>query len=260
MVIRLIGIIISVVIAFLEPAIAQAQLVYTGRVLSDRVAVRAGQHVNFETLLVVNKGDELVVTGSSYGWLKVKLPAAVKTYVKAEHVMVLAPDLGEVKPEKLNVRSAPTTDATVLGKVVRGQKLSILENKGEWLVVRPVDELTGWVKEGLVEPTKKPVPARLYAEPVAFKPAVTVAPARAEENLLRKIDGNKVEAVGVLEKGTDPVLYYRIVRGGKTVCVIDGPASLVEAFVGAEVRMTGTTKPGSVGIPVVKLSRIQFNI
>jgi SH3-like domain-containing protein len=258
MVMRRVAVIISFVLILLEPAFVQAQMVYTGRAVSDRVAVRAGQHVNFETLAVLNKGEEVVVTGVSYGWLKVKLPASVKVYVKAEHVLLLAPDVGEVRPEKLNIRSKPTTDATVLGKVAAGKKLSILENKGDWLVIRPVDELTGWVKEGLVEKAGKPAPTRLYPEPVAA--ARSAASAVVPENLLRKIDGNKVEAVGVLEKNADPV-YYRVVRGGKTVCVVDGPALLIDAFIGAEVRLTGMQKTGaSDGIPVVKLSKIQFNI
>jgi len=57
-----------------------------GRVTTDRVYVRSGQNVNFETVATVNTNDTLIVLAESYGWLKVKLPPQAKAFIKAEYV------------------------------------------------------------------------------------------------------------------------------------------------------------------------------
>jgi hypothetical protein len=50
-----------------------------------------------------------------------------------------------VTARSLNVRSAPGTDAAVVGKARRGDRLEVIGERGEWLEVRAAASLAGWV-------------------------------------------------------------------------------------------------------------------
>jgi tetratricopeptide (TPR) repeat protein len=48
-------------------------------------------------------------------------------------------------------RFAPLADATVHFKLVEGTKISVRENRGQWLLVERADKQQGWVKKEVVE-------------------------------------------------------------------------------------------------------------
>ncbi len=231
---KIISLILLCVVSFIEPAFAQAQFPYTGRVTADRVFVRAGQHVNYETVAIVNKGDELVVLVKVYAWLKVKLPATAAVFIKTEHVVFESADIGQIKVDKLNVRAAPNTEASIVGKLDQGARFYIRENKGEWLSIKPTDGMIGWVKEELLERAKKEVPARLYAEPL--KTSVKPLPAMTPGFMKDTSDG-RVEITGTLLKQSD---QFTLKGSGEIdVVVIQGPVAMLNGFVNKRVKVTG---------------------
>jgi TonB family protein len=50
-----------------------------------------------------------------------------------------------VTARSLNVRSAPGTDAAIVGRARRGDRLEVVGERGEWLEVRGAASLAGWV-------------------------------------------------------------------------------------------------------------------
>ena len=50
-----------------------------------------------------------------------------------------------VTARTLNVRSAPGTDAAIVGRVRRGDRLEVVSEQGEWLEIRTGAALAGWV-------------------------------------------------------------------------------------------------------------------
>lgn len=50
-----------------------------------------------------------------------------------------------VTARSLNVRSSPGTDAAVVGRARRGDRLEVIGESGEWLEVRAAASLAGWV-------------------------------------------------------------------------------------------------------------------
>jgi SH3-like domain-containing protein len=254
---KIISLILLCVVSFIEPAFAQAQFPYTGRVTADRVFVRAGQHVNYETIAIVNKGDELVVLAKVYAWLKVKLPATATVFLKAEHVAFEGVDVGQIKVDKLNVRAAPNTEAAIIGKLDQGKRFYIRENKGEWLSIKPTDEMIGWVKEELLERTKKEVPARLYAEP--FKTAVKPLPVMTPGFIKETSDG-RVEITGTLLKQND---QFTVKGSGEIdVVVVQGPVAMLNGFVNKRVKVTGknASTPPSDNMKHIDLLKINLSL
>ena len=57
-----------------------------------------------------------------------------------------------VTASRLNVRESPSTDAGILGSVVRGDILARLDEQPGWLKVRTAAGLIGWVSRAHVEP------------------------------------------------------------------------------------------------------------
>ncbi len=272
MLLRSLGIILLSLTALIEPAFAQARLPFVGRVTTDRVYIRAGQNVNFETVATVKTNDTLIVLEDSYGWLKVKLPADAKAYIKAEYVDQLTPEVGSVKADRVNIRCAASTTATVIGKLVRGNRFYIKAKEGDWLAIKPLDQFTGWVKKEFVEPKRgAAVPAVLYPEPLAATAVVppvppappaaaAVPPAPEKPFLLKKLSNGQVEAAGILKKEDS---LYRIYRDKNVVCIVEGPAAALDSFVNHAVKVRGKLKeagaqPGAD--PVVSLAKISFSL
>lgn len=237
-------------------ALAETKFPFLARVKSDRLYVRAGQNVNFASVAVVNKGETLVVLGQSYGWFRVKVPPQTKAYIKAEYAVMITPEIGEVTGDIVNVRCAGNTDAGILGKLERGAKFYLRAKEGDWLAIKPVDQLSAWVKEEFLEPVKgAALPARLY--PVEL-PAPKPAPAAPEwSKFLKKLPGDKVETAGILKK--DDQGKYRIVKDTTVVCIIEGPEAVLKGFVGSLVEVQGKVAPDSgTDVPVVKLLKINL--
>lgn len=229
-----------------------------GRVKSDRVYVRAGQNVNFEVTGTVNKGDTLVLLSKSFGWYKVKLPPQAKAYVKAEYTQSIGQDAAEITGDRVNVRSGPNANATVIGKLEKGNRFYVRSKDGDWLLIKPLDAFTGWVKEEFVDvQAGLAVPAKLYSAPPSGEKMTASAPVVPLRPLLiKKLEDNRVEAQGMLKKEGN---LYRIYKDGTAACVLKAPAEILEGFVGSVVKVTGTLDAGDPAVePVVSVKKINF--
>jgi uncharacterized protein YgiM (DUF1202 family) len=271
MLLRFLGIFLTLMITLIEPVFAQAQSSFVGRVISDRVYVRSGQNVNFETVATTNKNDTLIVLAKSYGWLKVKLPAQAKGFIKAEYVELLSPEVGTVKADRVNVRCAPNTVASIIGKLERGNRFYIWGKEGDWVSIKPLDQFVGWVKEEFVEPKRgAAVPAVLYPEPPAFEkvpPVVEKTPTAVEKTSpaavvpvwstwLKKLANGQVETSGLLKKEGG---RYLVLKNNETICSLQGPADVLDRFVGSQVKVRGAVVVGvNAQEPVVSISKINF--
>ncbi|MBF0388157.1 MAG: SH3 domain-containing protein [Candidatus Omnitrophica bacterium] len=249
-----------------EPAFAQARFPYTAEAVSDRVNVRAGQNNNFESVAVLSKGTLVTVLDKKFKWYKVALPAGAKAYVKGGYVKLLTPEIGEVLVDRLNVRSAPNTEATTVGQLKQGQKFFVQKVDGEWVWIKPATGVYGWVNEALLS-FKSDVPrAEAVPEPDVAA-AVKAAEVRAGEArlaqktaLLKKLDDGLVECAGQLRKTEGGSAGYKIYREETPVCFVDGPQAVLEGFTGRVVRVQGRIKnvPADADVAVVSLLKISL--
>ncbi len=249
------------------PAFAAEQFPFTGETTSDHVNVRAGLSNNYEVLAVVGKGERLAVLGKKYSWYKVRLPDGAKAYVKAEYVLLINPSVGEVLADRINVRAAPNTSATVLGQITKGKKFSVKESlPGGWIWIRPVDEAAGWVHESLLVFKGKQVPA-LPTPEISSVPAPVmkkIEPVKLVEKplLVKTLANGEFECSGQLLKVEGGPAAYKVVRENATVCLVDGPASVIDRFMNNNIvvqgKLKGERKPQED--PVVAVSKIKLAI
>jgi uncharacterized protein YgiM (DUF1202 family) len=249
------------------PVFAIPKFPYTAEAISDRVNIRAGENNNFEIMATLNKGDYVIVTGKNFAWFKVRLPDGSKAFIKSEYTRLITPEVGEVTADRVNVRAAPNTNATILGQVTKGKQLFVKETRPDgWIWIRPVDEISGWVHESLIAfktnqilPTVKESVVEVPKKMVETK-AVEIKPV-VKPVFIKQIANGQVECSGKFIKveGTPPV--YKIVREGVVACLVEGPTDVLSRFENMNVVVQGNPQPDkkSSEAPVVAVTKIKLS-
>ena len=104
-------------------------------------------------------------------WYRIALPPNVGVWVHSSYVDA---DTKTVKPRRLNVRSGPGENYSILGRLEQGAAVNQLEAKGVWLKISPPTNSYAFVAAHLVEKAPE-APAIVVAPPVT-PPPVTPTP------------------------------------------------------------------------------------
>jgi len=106
------------------------------------VNVRGQAAINSEIVTHLKRGDLVTVldevtlkkakTDEPAKWAKVALPAGSVVWV---NTMFIKPDTKAVIPRKLNIRSGPGENYSILGRIERGTVVKEVETKGEWMKI-----------------------------------------------------------------------------------------------------------------------------
>ena len=130
-------------------------------VLEDQVNIRAGQGLNFEVLGQLNQAAQVVVRGQGYGWYKIKLPREALCFVHSDYI-----NEGIVEVDKLRVRAGCGTNFNVLGMLRKGDTVDIVEERDDWVKIRPPKGCNGWIKKDYLKLSeKKFIPPPLQPSP-----------------------------------------------------------------------------------------------
>jgi uncharacterized protein YgiM (DUF1202 family) len=130
---------------------------YLGQVIGDQINVRAGQSSNFERLLRLDKGDSVVVLGSEFSWLKIRLPHTVDVYVSSKYMQMVDASHAQVIGDRLNVRAKPDTNSAILGQLEKSDIVNVRESTGEWLRIEPTSKTFGWIAGEFVKFTSRDI-------------------------------------------------------------------------------------------------------
>lgn len=154
---------------------------------ANRVNVRSRPMRDAEVILQLNKGDEVkvletksVVEGAkTQQWSRILLPPQAKCYVLSKFIAD-----GKATGDAVNIRCGPGTNFKEVGKLAKGEKVTVVKAAGEWTQIQPTPNCSGWVASEYLEaaPLKAPVitPALTPAPPAPAKPVeVVTAPVAA---------------------------------------------------------------------------------
>jgi len=157
-------------------------------VSQKKVNVRGQARINSEVVSHLDKGDKITVLeeittakkpNEPDKWYKISLPSSAPAWVFASY---LDADK-KVKSTRLNMRSGPGENFSVLGTIEKGTAVNVLETKGEWHKIEPPASAYAFVAAHLVtlEPPAPPVIASKPTPPppppveVAAQPPVGAA-------------------------------------------------------------------------------------
>lgn len=173
------------------------------KVAGERVNLRARPLADSEVVAQVGEGDVLSITRSEGDWLAVRAPTNAGVWVKAEFVKA-----GISVSERLNIRSGPGLSYRDVGVIRKGDRVTIVEVKGDWLRIVPPRDLVLWVNRNVVVPEVVATPAPEIAIDVATGAvtAVTTVPAEGPVTAVTPVGGESKYPDGITEKKLAPVL------------------------------------------------------
>jgi len=240
-------------------AMAAESYPFLGQVNADEVNIRAGQDTSFDKIGELRKSDPVVVIQKSYSWYKIRLPEQAKCYVSRKLVRFLRDGIGEISGDRVNIRSRPKLNATILGQLNELTRVKIIETMDEWCQIEPVEGVYGWVWADFVAPRSGKVPP----------PVVVQLPSRniyeikrQEEALQRQQQVHQTVALSgtvqlIEELSSDKHVRHQITDSqGRTFCLM-GYRSILDGFLNNRVRIEGVIQDDSrFAHPVLLVTRI----
>jgi len=142
--------------------IAQAPVITGGQgtVTKDKVNVRARGDKNAELVAQLTKDERVEVLDTKGDWLKITLPASAKCYVATKFIKD-----GVTTGDAINIRCGPGTNFKDIGKLAKGERVEVVEAKGEWTQIsRPPTAPAGSRKSLLISLSRPRFPLQ-------FRPA-----------------------------------------------------------------------------------------
>lgn len=163
----------------------------TATVKANRVNVRGQATLNSEVVTQLREGESITVLeeitlqkpapGEPAKWAKIALPANTPVWLYASFV-----ENGEITANRLNVRSGPGENFSVLGRVEKGTKVQVIRTLDDWMeIVAPAgtyafvsSDLLDMKPAAPVEIAKTTEPKKEEAKP---KPVAPSEPAKKME-------------------------------------------------------------------------------
>ena len=136
-------------------------------VSQKNVNVRGQALLNSEVVARLKKGDSITVLeeitttkrkDEPNKWYKISLPPSASVWVNSS--IGLDADK-KVKSSRLNLRSGPGENFSVIGRVEKGTPVTVIETKGEWSKIEPPADSFAFVAAHLI--TRQPAGAAVVA-------------------------------------------------------------------------------------------------
>jgi uncharacterized protein YgiM (DUF1202 family) len=222
-----------------------------GEISRGPVNVRAGANTNFEAVDKLSAGTEVVVLGHSYEWYKIQLPLTAAAYLRADYIKEAGDGVGEMVGDKVNIRAKPSSDASMVGQMRKGELVKLLEKTNDWWKIEAPAGAYGWVHQDFLKLKSSEVPASLARKPLTV-PAAAVPAKQTPSQVAVTVQG-RVEPV----VGADA--HYQIVVDGNPAYYLQDVPHL-DRFNRALVRVEGTVTPAAKGAahPVLHVKTISL--
>lgn len=166
------------------------------RVTGDRVSLRAAPQINAVLLDRMMSGDLLeLADNSNPDWVGVVPPKEVDCWVDNDYLKD-----GKVKPKKLNVRSGPSLNHSVVAVVERGTTLDVRGELAGWSRIAPPVGAVAWISRQFTEGVEAPAkPVEIVqVKPAAVPSPVEVTPAPPVEKTI--VDSNVTVVTQTVEQ------------------------------------------------------------
>jgi SH3-like domain-containing protein len=247
--------------------VAQAPAITSGHgtVTKDKVNVRSRADKNAEVITQVNKGDAVEVLDRKGDWLHITLPATAKCYVSTK----LVKD-GAATADAVNIRCGPGTNFKDVGKLAKGEKVEVVETKGEWMQIKPTDHCTGWITAEFVEiavPTPLSAPiqtSEIVTPPVSLPPVDAPPPAAptppVEVTTRYVVKDGYLSAVDDVKAPTPYALKTATIGGlNHIIAYLDAPQMKLARYEGKHVRVLGNERwKRDERYPVIAVERLDM--
>jgi uncharacterized protein YgiM (DUF1202 family) len=158
-------------------------------VRQNNVNVRGKAAINSEVLTRLTRGQQVTVLeevtlkkpkqDEPAKWAKIALPTNAAVWA---HSSFIDPTAHTVIPRRLNLRSGPSENHSIVGRIEKGAAVKVVDQKGEWVKVEPPADAYGFVAAHLLAKESAPAiaavtpPAPAESTPPPIETAVPTTP------------------------------------------------------------------------------------
>lgn len=143
--------IISLFIIQLAYSYAQEPSSFQGEVNSNNINVRSDSTISSEVICNINNGQYVEVISELYKWYKIRLPKTAPSFIKKDLVVLLDDKTAKTLKDNVNIRLGPSESSAILGKVSKNEVVNVLEVKGDWYRIEPINDSFGWIHKKFVD-------------------------------------------------------------------------------------------------------------
>ncbi len=239
---------------FTTIAIADEHFPLSGQINHGPVNVRSGANTNFEIVSKLSQGEKIVVLGKSYEWYKIQLPLRSNAFIRADYIKEMGDHGGEIVGSKVNIRSKPDSNASVLGQLSKGDVVKLTQKANDWWQIQPPSGTVAWVHSSFVDLSNVPVPDDALRKPLKAEDMIAPLP-----KIVKPVTP-AFHARGTLKLLAENVLshvHYKIVAEGQTICYVEDADNLVK-FNNVMVSVEGIKDEtaGLLSAPVIVIHKI----
>jgi uncharacterized protein YgiM (DUF1202 family) len=280
-------IIVSIMISFLlflsSSLVLALEFPFLGEVNKDKINLRAGPSINYESLYKLTKGEKLRVISEKYNWYKVVLPEYITCFISKKYVKRINKRDGIVTGSRVNLRAGPDNTATIIGQVNKNQRVKIIRILPEWYAIStPLDLAFGWVHKKFIDSRQHLASDIKNLESKQLEGAVKIEPkeeivnrkqtlitqkekskAKIASNLtnkeIKKADSQitasgKIYPMGIFlgRRGS-----HKLVKDNKLLYYLKGEEEILNNFIGFKVNVFGKIIDEDKKIPLIIVERIE---
>ena len=140
-----------IIILLLTPSLASpAAVKFLGQPKKEKLIVRIDSNISSPAIGKIAKSTILEIVGKAYGWYKIILPKSISAYVWSKYLRLKTNGKAIAEVDNLNIRVKPSLNSYVIGKLNRGDEVSVIERKRNWYKVTPYPHAYGWVYAQMV--------------------------------------------------------------------------------------------------------------
>ncbi|WP_243386211.1 SH3 domain-containing protein [Bacillus kexueae] len=194
----------------------------TGDVTSNATGlrIRSGPGTSFQIIGYFQKGEKAEALGEQSGWVNISYKGQ-KGWVSKKYISYVnssssstspnqstshsTPNTGTVLASALNVRSQPNTSTSIVGKLYRGEKVSIIGQQGKWYQIKYQNK-TAWVHGDFIQTSSNSSTSNGNSTTSSTKTGTVTASSlnvRSEGSLNGKV-------VGAVKKGTKLTILQEV--------------------------------------------------
>lgn len=241
---------------------AQEATPFTGEVNANNINIRTDSTVASEVICNIDKGEQVEVLSELYGWYKIRLPKKAPSFIKKDLVCAIedkpadsfdklrGSDTGQnriakVDKDKVNIRLHPNESSAVLGKAGKNEVITILENRGAWYKIEPINNSFGWINNKFV--SKASVVKKIKEED---RPLTQIAPVETSVT----VEGI-IRPYGMIIKR---IATHKLVTSDNNIFLLKGNKKSLDALNYHKVKVIGKfISPNKEKFPVIEIDKVE---
>jgi len=120
-------------------------------VIKEEVNIRSDSTILSSVIGILKKGEIVEVIDEKFDWYRIRLPKRFYAYVSCDYVKEIDNKRLIVEASNLNLRSSPSLDSSIIGKVKNKDILDIIERQDKWFKISIYPFGFGWVHKSFLK-------------------------------------------------------------------------------------------------------------